>query len=65
MRLELLHIADCPNIEATWRLLDETLRELGLVEEIREIEVSDSSQADAPVALCTNQLSIAATGLLL
>jgi Domain of unknown function (DUF2703) len=47
MKLELLHIADCPNTKATCRLLNETLRELGLTEEIREIEVSDSSQAEA------------------
>jgi hypothetical protein len=47
MKLELLHIGDCPNTEAARRLLNETLRELGLTEEIREIEVSDSSQAQA------------------
>ena len=47
MKLELLHIADCPNTNATRRLLSETLRELGISEEIREIEVSDSSQAEA------------------
>ena len=47
MKLELLHIADCPNTNATRRLLNETLRELGLAEEIREIEVSDSLQAEA------------------
>jgi hypothetical protein len=47
MKLELLHIADCPNTKATRRLLNEALRELGLTEEIREIEVSDSSQAEA------------------
>jgi len=47
MKLELLHIADCPNTEGTQRLLNETLRELELTEEIREIEVSDSWQAEA------------------
>ena len=47
MKLELLHIANCPNTEATRRLLDKTLRELGLTEDIREIEVSDSPQAQA------------------
>jgi len=47
MKLELLHIADCPNTDATRRLLNATLRELGLTEDIREIEVSDSSQAQA------------------
>ena len=47
MKLELLHIADCPNTNATRRLLNETLRELELAEEILEIEVSNSSQAEA------------------
>jgi hypothetical protein len=47
MRVELLHIAECPNAEAARRLLRQTLRELGLSEEILEIEVSDSSRARA------------------
>jgi hypothetical protein len=47
MKIELLHIANCPNTEAARRLLKETLRELSLPEEIQEIEVSDSSQAEA------------------
>jgi hypothetical protein len=47
MKLELLHIADYPNTDATRRLLKHTLRELGLTEDIREIEISDSSQAQA------------------
>jgi hypothetical protein len=47
MKLELLHIADCSNSNATRRLLSETLRELGLTQEILEIEVSDSLQAEA------------------
>lgn len=47
MKVELLRIGDCPNAEAARRLLTETLRELGLAEENREIEVSDSSQAEA------------------
>jgi Domain of unknown function (DUF2703) len=47
MKVELLHIADCPNTEAARRLLEEALRELGLPEEISEIEVSDSAQAEA------------------
>ena len=46
MKVELLHIADCPNTEAARRLLRETLRELGCREKIQEIEVSDSSQAE-------------------
>ena len=47
MKIELLHIADCPNIDAARRLLKEALRELGLPEEISEIEVCDSVQAEA------------------
>jgi hypothetical protein len=47
MKVELLHITDCPNTETARRLVKETLRELGLSEEIQEIEVSDSSQAEA------------------
>jgi len=47
MKVELLHIADCPNTEAARGLLEEALRELGLPEEISEIEVSDSAQAEA------------------
>jgi hypothetical protein len=47
MKLELFHIADCPNTHTTRRLLNDTLREMGLTEEIQEIEVSDSSQAEA------------------
>jgi predicted DNA binding CopG/RHH family protein len=46
MKVELLHIADCPNREAARRLLKETLREFGLPEEISEIEVSDPAQAE-------------------
>src|SRR5260370_29137890 len=47
MKIELLHIADCPNTEAARRLLKEALRELGLPEEISEIEVCDSALAEA------------------
>jgi hypothetical protein len=47
MKIDLLHIADCPNIEAARRLLKEALRELGLPEEVSEIEVCDSAQAEA------------------
>ena len=46
MKVELLHIAGCPNAEATRRLLKETLRELGLPEEIQEIEICDSVHAE-------------------
>ena len=47
MKIELLHIADCPNTAAARRLLKEALQELGLPEEISEIEVGDSAQAEA------------------
>jgi hypothetical protein len=47
LKLQLLYIADCPNTEATRRLLNDTLRAISLTEEIQEIEVSDSSQAEA------------------
>ena len=47
MKAELFHIAGCPNTDAARRLLKQTLRELGLPEEISEIEVSDSAQAEA------------------
>jgi hypothetical protein len=46
MKVELLHIADCPNREATRRLLEEALREFGLSDRITEVEVSDSMQAE-------------------
>jgi Domain of unknown function (DUF2703) len=47
MKIELLHIAGCPNIDGTRRLLKEALRELGLPAEISEIEVRDSEHAAA------------------
>ena len=47
MKIELLHIADCPNIDAARQLLKEALRQLGLPEEISEVEVCDSAQAEA------------------
>lgn len=45
MKLELLHIAGCPNTDAALRLLEKTARELGYVAEIAEIEVSNSAEA--------------------
>lgn len=47
MKVELLHIADCPNIDAARQLLKASLRELGLREEISEVKVCDSAQAEA------------------
>jgi uncharacterized protein DUF2703 len=46
MKIELLHIADCPNLETARRLLKEALRERGLAEEISEIAVADPAQAE-------------------
>jgi hypothetical protein len=46
MKVELLHIRDCPNTEPARMLLRETLRELGQADEISELEVSDPAQAD-------------------
>jgi hypothetical protein len=46
MKVELLHIRDCPNTELARMLLRKTLRELGQADEISEVEVSDPAQAD-------------------
>jgi hypothetical protein len=46
MKVELLHIADCPNTEVARRLVEEALRELGLCDKITEVEVSDPMQAE-------------------
>jgi Domain of unknown function (DUF2703) len=47
MKVELLHLADCPNIDAARQLLKEALRELELPEEIAEVEVCDTGEAEA------------------
>jgi hypothetical protein len=47
MKIELFYIADCPNYPEAARLLKETLREFGSRDEVFEIEVTDSAQADA------------------
>jgi hypothetical protein len=46
MKVELLHIADCPNTEVARRLVEEAVRELGLCDKITEVEVSDPMQAE-------------------
>ena len=46
MKVELLHIADCPNTKAARRLVEECLREFGLSDAISEVEVSDPMQAE-------------------
>jgi hypothetical protein len=46
MKVELLHIADCPNTQAARRLVEECLREFGLPDAISEVEVSDPMQAE-------------------
>ena len=47
MKVELLHMQDCPNTEPARVLLREILRELGQADEFSEVEVSDPAQADA------------------
>jgi len=47
MKVELLHIADCPNIDTARQLLKAALRELGLREVNSEVEVCDSAEAEA------------------
>jgi|SRR5215472_802277 len=47
MKIELLHIAGCPNVQTARTLLKKILQSLGLPEEIEEIEVRDSSHAEA------------------
>jgi hypothetical protein len=46
MKVELLHIADCPNTKVARRLIEEALRELELCDKITEVEVSDPTQAE-------------------
>lgn len=47
MRVELLHIPDCPNCEVATRLLKEILHEHGLPPKIAELSVTDFAQAEA------------------
>jgi len=47
MKVELLHIAGCPNTAAARPLLQQTLRQLGVRQPIDETEVSTSSQSEA------------------
>jgi hypothetical protein len=47
MKVELLYIGDCPNYRETARILKKTLRECGLRDDLSEIAVTDSAQADA------------------
>ena len=47
MRVELLHIPDCPNSRIAARLLKEILREHGLPQKIAEVSVTDFAQAEA------------------
>jgi hypothetical protein len=46
MKVELLRIAGCPNTDATRILLRKTLHELGLGEQISEVQVSDAAEAE-------------------
>ncbi len=47
MKVELLYIAECPNYREAAQVLRETLLECGLRDEVSEIEVTDSVQAQA------------------
>ena len=47
MKVELLYVADCPNADGARRLLKRTLSELGIAQEISEVQVSDPGQAEA------------------
>ena len=47
MRIELLHIPDCPNYEVAARLLKEILHEHGLPQKIADVPVTDFAQAEA------------------
>ena len=47
MNVELFYIENCPNYPAAADMLKEALRERGLPENISEIAVSDSAQAEA------------------
>jgi len=47
MRVELLHIPDCPSYEVAAQLLKEILREYGLPQHISEVSVTDFAQAEA------------------
>src|SRR5713101_1751941 len=46
MKIELLYIAECPNYRKAARMLRESLREFGFRDEVSEIEVTDSAQAE-------------------
>ena len=47
MKVELFYIAGCPNYREAARLLRETFLECGFRDEVSEIEVTDSAQAQA------------------
>ena len=47
MKVELFYIAECPNYREAARVLRETLLECGFREDVSEIEVTDSAQAQA------------------
>jgi hypothetical protein len=47
MKVELYYIAECPNHRKASEMLREILREYGFPDEVFEIEVTDSAQAQA------------------
>ena len=47
MKIEVLYVSDCPNHAPVVTTITEILKECGLEEQIREIEVTDSERAIA------------------
>lgn len=45
MRIEVLHVADCPNLGLTRERLRSALEQLGLAAEFEEIEVASAAEA--------------------
>ena len=45
--IEILYFAGCPNHEPTVRLVRETVSDLGLTEEIREVPIETAEEAQA------------------
>lgn len=46
MEIEILYVADCPNVDLARRRLDAALQASGLVAEVRETEVADAETAE-------------------
>ena len=63
MKVELLYIAECPNYREAARVLRETLLECGFREEVSEIEVTDSVQAQALAFIGSRSIRIGGTDI--